>query len=44
MSRNKMKPYPLVEELLCPILRVAMPRPPRLWFSRRPVMRIPVSA
>ena len=35
-----MKPYPLADELLRPVLRVAMPRPARLRLSRRPVRQI----
>jgi len=29
-SGNAVKPYPLVEDLLRPVLRVAMPRAPRM--------------
>ncbi len=28
-SRNKVKPYPLADEFPRPVLRVAMPRPPK---------------
>ncbi|GEM_PF-6875128 len=35
-----MKPYPLADDILRLILRVAMPRPPRLRLSPRPVRQI----
>ncbi len=40
MSRNEMKPYPLVDELLRPILRVARPRTDArdpCWTTQRAV-------